>query len=286
MVHINEVDSSTMNGCGFELCGLACRRCTLVRGFFPRRIESMRNLTPNFFIVVAIIFLLTAPGSSQEHREVTNRAGTGSAGKITVRLGSSSVVIPAPEGYEEATSQFERVKARFSETEAPGNEMLAAHLMSSDCDLLRRNQEATYQQYTKVSVLRTAKEQVFTQADLAAVVSEFRKNGTSMMDPDSPRMKAVLERVAQALKKPDLGMSQPVNMGEFEVSPNIYSVMLLMTYKSSSGAATPVLATMSYMRLQQRLVYLFTYRQYTSRSDVEILRSFAKTWTGKVLSAN
>jgi len=246
----------------------------------------MKNLTPKFFIVAAIIFLLPAPAFSQEHREVTNRAGTTSTDKITVRLGSSAVVIPAPEGYEEATSQFERVKARFSETEAPNNEMLAAHLMSSDCDLLRRNQEATMQQYTKVSVLRTAKEEVFTEASLATVVAEFRKNGASMLDPNSPSMKAVLERVAQALKKPDLDMSQPVNMGEFEVSPSIYSVMLLLTYKSSSGEATPVLATVSYMRLKQRLVYVFTYRKYSSTSDVEILRSFAKTWTGNILSAN
>jgi hypothetical protein len=251
----------------------------------------MRYLTPKLFIIATITLLFTSPVYSQEHREVPKRVGTARAGALTIRLGTSAVVMPAPDGYEEATSQFENVKARFSETEAPGNEMLAVHLMSSDCDLLRRGQPATMQQYTKVSVLRATKEQVFSQANLAEVVTEFRKNGASMMDPNGPRMKALLEHLEQGLKKTGsdataVDMTQPVNMGEFEVSPNIYSVMLLLQFKSSAGEATPVLAGMSYMRLQQRLVYVFTYRRYNSKSDVEILRSFARTWTANILAAN
>ena len=243
--------------------------------------------------VTAIVFAVASLSYSQEHREVPNKAATVTTrpSAITLRLGTSAVVIPAPVGYEEASSQFEGVKARFSETEAPGNEMLAVHLMSSDCDLLRSGQQATMQQYTKISVLRTAKELPFSQAELASVVAEFRKNGASMLDPSGARMKALLEHLEQGLKNTGsnasgVDMTQPVNMGEFEVSPNIYSVMLLLQFKSSAGQATPVLAGMSYMRVQQRLVYVFTYRKYTSRSDVETLRTFAKTWTANILAAN
>jgi hypothetical protein len=208
-----------------------------------------------------------------------------------VRLGTSKVLIPAPEGFEEATTQFESIRTRFAATESPTNEMLLAHLKAEDCDLLRNGQAPTMLQYTKVSVLRAAKEQAFSQADLAAVISEFRKNGAAMMDPNSPGMKRVLDNIEQGLKKIDsattsVEMTQPVNLGEFEVAPNIYSVMLLLTFKSGAGELKPILATMSYMRVQQRLLYAFAYRQYTSRADIETLRIFAKAWTARILAAN
>jgi len=253
----------------------------------------MKYQTPNFFIAAAILVILTAPAYSQEHREVPNRAGAATTrpSAVTLRLGTSAVVVPAPAGYEEASSQFENIRIRFTETEAPSNEMLLVHLLSSDCDLLRSGQAPTMAQYTKVSVLRTAKEQAFSQADLQAVVAEFRKNGAAMLDPNGPRMKAVLEHVEQALKKVDspdatLDMSQPINMGEFEVSPNIYSVMILMSFKTNEGKMNPVLAAMSFMRVQERLLYVFSYRKYKLRTDVDTLRTFAKTWTASILAAN
>ena len=251
----------------------------------------MRKRVSNLFILAASILVLAIPANSQEHKEVSNSPGTAKASAVTIRLGTSAVVIPAPEGYEEATSQFESIKARFTETEAPENELLLVHLMANDCELLRRGQEATMEQYTKVSVHRTSKERQFSQAELAEIVSEFRKNGASIMDPNSPKMKAYLEHVEQGLKKtgsPDasLDMSQPVNMGELEVSPNNYSVMLLLPFKGSNGESTPILGVMSFLRLQQRLVYVFTYRRYHSKPDVDALRSFTKTWTSNIFAAN
>jgi len=251
---------------------------------------SMRHRVSILFIQAASVLVLAIPANSQEHKEISNPPSTAKAAAVTIRLGTSAVVIPAPEGYEEATSQFESIKTRFTQSEAPSNEMLLVHLMSSDCELLRRTQEPKLDQYTKVSIRQTAKDREYYQADLAALVVEFRKNGASFMDPNSPTMKSLLERVEQRLKKtnPDgsLDMSQPINMGELEVSPNNYSVMLLLPFKGSSGESMPILAGMSFMRLQQRLVYVYTYRRYHSKADVEILQTFTKAWTSSILAAN
>jgi hypothetical protein len=249
--------------------------------------------TPLLF--AAIVLTLSATARAQEHKKGVEKSGAVSRPVVlTVRLGNSVVVIPAPEGFEEASSQFDSIKARFTETEAPGNEMLAVHLPASDCELLRRGEQTTFNSYTKISVLRDAKEQVFSESDLAALVAEFRKNGATMMDPNGPRMKALLEHIEQGLKKVESGdtqidMSQPVNLGELEVSPRIYSVMMLMTITRDTGAtqsSTPLLAGVTFMRVKQRLIYVFTYRKYHSKSDVEALRVFTKTWTGGILAAN
>ena len=113
----------------------------------------------------AAVVLLNATAKSQEH----------SGKAFSVRLGDVEVIVPTPEGFEEASSQFERVKANFSATESPGNDMLAVYLTASDCELLRQGKQPSMEFYTKVSVLKTRRSTPYSTEDLAALKAEFRK---------------------------------------------------------------------------------------------------------------
>jgi hypothetical protein len=80
-----------------------------------------------------------------------------------------------------------------------------------------------------------------------------------------------------------------VNLGEFDTRPNVYSVMLLMNFKTKIGdkeASLPILGGLSYVRINQRLVYVYTYRKYKAGADVQILQDFTKEWIGQILAAN
>jgi hypothetical protein len=255
----------------------------------------LNNSVSLLFTTVTLLFALSSTTHSQEHgTEAGNRSANARAGAVTIHLGSSAVVIPTPDGFEEASSQFERVRTRFTETEAPGNEMLLVHFTASDCNILRSGRDATMNEYTKVSVLSKLKNQVFSESDLATIVTEFRKNGAAALDPNAPLNKATLDKVEQGLQKTEssnttLNLTQPVNLGEVEVSPNIYSVMILMTFTKNNGTTTtttPILASMTFMRVKQRLLYVYCYRIYRARSDLAALRAFSKTWTGQILAAN
>jgi len=85
----------------------------------------------------------------------------------------------------------------------------------------------------------------------------------------------------------DLG--QPVNLGEFDTRPNVYSVMLLLNITTTTGdgeASVPILGGLSYVRVKQRLVYVYTYRRYKSKADAAILRAFTTEWINQILAAN
>jgi hypothetical protein len=232
----------------------------------------------------AIVLLFNATAKSQEHSRKV----------FSVRLGDAEIIIPTPEGFEEASSQFEKVKANFSATESPDNDMLAVYLTASDCELLRQGKQPSMAFYTKVSVLRARRMAPFSTEDLAAVKAEFRKNGAGIMDPNGPQMKAQLQHIEEALSSRDstkmsVDISKPVNLGEFDVRPNVYGVLLMITFKiaSNSGeSATPLLAGMSFTRVKDRLVYFFTYRKYQSKADVDILTAFTTKWTTMILGAN
>jgi hypothetical protein len=209
-------------------------------------------------------------------------------------LGDRMVTIPAPEGFEEATSQFDSVKERFTATEAPANDMLAAHLPRANCAALRAGEFARPDFYTKVSIRRANRDVNISAEYFAQVVSEYRKSGMQILDPDNPGMKATLANINKGLtelnqKKTEISLSQPINLGEFDTRPNVYSVMVLLNIKAQNTdgeTSALVLGGLSYVRVKERLIYVYTYRTYKSESDIPVLRDFAKQWIGQILAAN
>ena len=233
---------------------------------------------------LAILLLTISPVGAQAPK--TNAA--------VFQLGNQPTRIPAPEGFEEAASQFEQIKNRFTLTEDPGNDMLAVHLPSADCERLRQGGFGPFDFYTKVSIRKAVRAQDYSAEDFANVVAAFRKTGSQILDVNGPTMKGIIEHLDKSLselnkKETRLDFSQPVNLGEFDTRPNVYSVMLVLTFKDKSDAGevnVPLLTGLSYVRVGQRVVYVYTYRKYRSEADVAVLRDFTRQWIGKILAAN
>jgi hypothetical protein len=212
----------------------------------------------------------------------------------TFQLGRQTIVIPVPMGFEDAASQFESVRTRFATTEAPGNDMLTVHLPHEHCDKLREGEQAAFNFYTKVSVAKRLRDIDYSSEQFADLISTFRKDSAIILDPKSPNFKATVENVNKALttiNKQDtrVDFSQPLNLGEFDTRPNVYSIMLLINLKTQNrdGETNTFLAGgLSYVRIKQRLVFVYTYRKYDSAADVQILRDFTREWMGQILAAN
>lgn len=210
------------------------------------------------------------------------------------QLGEKVVVIPAPEGFEEAASQFESIKTRMTATEDPRNDMLAVHVPTGDCDKLRRGESGPLNFYTKVSILKVARTRNLSETEFAALRSELQQNGAALLDIKSPRLKASIEHAEKAVRelsenKIQIEVGQPENLGEFDNRPNVYSIMLLTNFTVQSGdhqQVVPLLGGISFIRVKQRLLYVYTYRRYESKADIEILRDFAKQWVTSILAAN
>jgi hypothetical protein len=210
------------------------------------------------------------------------------------QLGAQATKIPAPAGFEEAASQFEKIRNHFTATEAPDNDMLAVHLPRADCDRLRAGEFGPFDFYTKVSIRRAVRDEDYSAERFASLVSTFRKSGAQILDINGPTMKGIVEHLDKSLSElsqqsTQVDLGQPVNLGEFDTRPNVYSVMLLMTFKTKSGDETvsvPILAGLSYVRIKQRLVYVYTYRKYKAGTDVQVLRDFTREWIGQILAAN
>lgn len=210
------------------------------------------------------------------------------------QLGNQATYIPAPPGFEEAASQFERIRDHFTTTEATGNDMPAVFLPKADCEKLRAGTFGPFNFYTKVSVRSAVRGESYPSARFATLIATFRENEATFLDLNSPSMKATLRRLDQGLsnlnnKETHVDLPQLTKLGEFDTRPNVYALMLLMNMTTTSGdsvVTTPILGGMTYLRVKDRMIYVYTYRRYTSAEDINVLRDFTKQWVTQILAAN
>ena len=254
-------------------------------------------------LAAVCVFLFATAAQPQSHEADTKTAKVPSVSPgSSVQLGDKLIVIPNPEGYEEGTSQFPQVKNLFTALEAPQNDMLLAHLPVSDCTTLRNGGQIVLTRYTKVSVLKVARELVITDANMTATVAEFRKNGTKMMEPDGPLVTEVMKNAEKGLSRLEsrevgLDVSETRNLGEFDVRPQVYSVMILMMVEVDSQGTRetrPVLLSLSYLKVRQRMIYVSVYEKISSPAALKTelkpamneLKQVTTKWVNEILAAN
>lgn len=248
-----------------------------------------------FLIAAAVLFLACAGVHAQQHE--TRQAKTSS-----IHLGSKVVVIPDPDDFEEASSQFKPVRDTFTATEVPQAEFLLSHLPAAECQSLRNGASLVLNRYTKISILKDLREQDISDEVMSVVISEFRKNSGAVLDPDGPTMKSVMENAQRGLsnvssKPVDLTLNATENLGEFDQRPQVFSVMLLLTYKTNvagTQTVTPVLASLTFLNVNKRLLYVSVYRKISSpaalktelKPGIADVKQFTTKWVNQILAAN
>ena len=239
-------------------------------------------------ILTAVVLAISVAAQAQTH-EAPSQAKVFSA-----VLGDKVIALPAPEGFEEVTSQFETMKARFNAIEAPDADMLGGYLPASDCQILRGGQTPAFTYYAKVSVLRTVRNEVFSTAAFAETVDVFQKNSQTLLDPSSDYLEKTMKHVEQELTKLDsketkMVVNETKNLGVIESRPNVYSVLMLLNLNFDVGgkqSQIPLLASLTFMRVKDRLLYVVAYRKYQSKTDAATLSQLSRKWNEIILAAN
>ena len=243
-------------------------------------------------LIAAALLTTVATARAQEHE--SRQAKSSPAKSSSVRLGEKVILIPDPEGFEEGTSQFESFKRRVEVAEAPQNDMLLAHLPVSDCELVRKGLTATYDHYTKVSVMRASREVAISRAEMKAALANFRGQMGTYLDPNGPAMKALEKHLERGLtnldeKETNVDFSKPQLLGEFDVRPDVNSYLMLMTITLSAGGteqSLPMLVTTSFVHVKDRVIFVYSYKKYRSQADIDAIKQFATKWTTSILAAN
>jgi len=242
------------------------------------------------FLLIATAILLVVSAAVPAQTETTI-----SADGVSAKLGDKVVVLPAPEGYEEVSQQWENVKTAFTAMVPSNGDLLAAYLQVSDCELIRRGQIPLMPSWLMINILREGRTHVSDRAEFSRIVALARENSENMVDPQKKNMKKEFARINEFLSKAyskdmKMDLSKPKILGEFDSRPNVYSKLLLLklTVHTDANAIEqpPMLGAMSFVLVKQRIITVLTYKKLESKDDAQQLTQFTTKWINEILAAN
>ncbi|MEQ1762261.1 MAG: hypothetical protein ABL984_03845 [Pyrinomonadaceae bacterium] len=215
-----------------------------------------------------------------------------SAGTLSeeFQLGSRSVKVPAPDGFMGAFTRFDKIAERMIATEDAGNEVLTVHLPASEFPKFEANQDQDLDLYTKVSVSKRVKTLDISPSMFADVVSASEKQIVALLGPNSDIFKRVEGNTGKGLtelwgNETTVRINEPKYLGFFEKGTDTLSFMMSMNFDINNRKFS-ILNTTSFVRANNRVLFIYTYKRNPIAGDIEKLRSLASKWTKEIRDAN
>jgi hypothetical protein len=148
--------------------------------------------------------------------------------------------------------------------------------------------------YTKVSVIRETQEQDVSKSFFAEVVGLIRKEGATLIDPNAPETKKLIENFEQELTKlkstsTNLEVGKPTILGIYDVRPNAESTLLTMAIKLQAGTESVnrlLVVGASIIHVKDRMLFVNSYRTYQSRTDLQTMKDSTTRWIDSIFAAN
>ena len=264
----------------------------------PRAACSLAHVSPSTLIMMTVLLLapviLPAVASGQ-----AASGGSPPAQKtepFVIKLGARSVSVPAPPGYEEAASQFPSLMELFTKTEDAGNDMLAVYVPAGVAATMRVN-GGHYQGlsvfHAKIAVDKTLRGTDFSPADFAQFVSMIQSQQKALR-ADNPIIRGRVKELEKALGKLDTGVTkydvaETELLGVIEDTPSAYSMLMFVRLRVEADGEKrnlPRLCALTALRVNRRLLYVYTYRIFKSSADAEALEKFTRDWIAQIIAAN
>ena len=243
-------------------------------------------------IATAIVLLASVVAPAQSPQTKT----TISIDTISAKLGDKTVMLPAPDGYEEVSQQWEAMKTAFTLMTPREGDLLGAYMHVSDCDLMRNRQIPLMPSWLMVNIFREARTHVSSEAEFARVIAYARKDGENLIDPKKKDVKEQFARMNEFLtnvysKDVKLDLSKPKILGVFDNRPNVYSQLLLLKLgvqvDGKDVDQPPMLGTMSLVLVKERIITVLAYKKIESnKDDAEMLTKLTTNWINQILAAN
>ncbi|HEY2846628.1 MAG TPA: hypothetical protein VGI80_02360, partial [Pyrinomonadaceae bacterium] len=220
-------------------------------------------------VIFGIVLIAFACGEAQ------------TANDPTYKLGDISVVIPAPQGFENIVDAIPNDHGRFSANEGAG--LLAIQVPSDSITRLKATPLMPLEIYTRVVVTPEVKEKKISSDEFAQITDAYKKNFDNIYDVGSNTMTSARNNVRTWMSQvrgriTTVEISKPRMIAFFNESPHVLSTLMLIVL-DVEGHKTPMLVSMSMMHINDRLVNVTVYKRQPTEQDVDTLTEFTKTWT-------
>jgi len=175
-------------------------------------------------------------------------------------------------------------------TEDPGNEPLATHFPVSVIPQFEANQDHDLEFYTKVSISKRARTTDLTPEAFWQIQSSVDREIGALFGAEGTLRNRIEGNAGKGLSalwdnQTSVRIDLPLNLGVFDRGERVISSMVFLKYEVNAKKCS-MLATMSFLSVNQRLLFVYAYKTNWVKEDIEMLRDFTKKWTAAIIAAN
>jgi hypothetical protein len=203
----------------------------------------------------------------------------------TYRAGLKSLAIPAPSSELVETGSDYRVL--FENLAPTTNRLIAVFIEAPDLDSIRSQGSTALNRYALVEVPRRAEfanvtTDLFKEianslaSQLGVKVDESIKD---QQDEINRRLKALGSNLAEVT------LEKPVQLGTLFSKPDACAYGMIMAI-SSGGKTKKMMIGVTAVRVQTRVLLIYTYNEYKDESSVQWIRTTDEHWADAILAAN
>ncbi|MGD0939143.1 MAG: hypothetical protein ABR905_05465 [Terracidiphilus sp.] len=239
----------------------------------------LRLLSP--FCLVCIVLVVSVTAAAQDKSPVSAKP----TGPQSYRSGLKSIVIPPP---TEDLSEIGPDYRVLLESNVPDtNRLLAAFLGAEDSANIRSRISKGFYRYALVENVRRAEFIEFDADAFKQVSNEIAKQFGADLSATMKDEQEELNHKLKAMHGVDttFALDKPLPLGVFFSKPNACSFGMIEQI-SSADSAVKMVAGMTILKVQDRLIYAYVYSQYKDEGSVQWVRNTSEQWADAILKAN
>lgn len=213
----------------------------------------------------------------------------------TVQLGSVKLVIPTPDGFVNV-SGYPSILEHFQSRVPAFNDLLVPYWPAEGVQKIISGESKDFDQFSNanVQIIKSLRENPTDKSYLAEVIAGTRKDGVKLLDINNPFMRKNIDDLEKKIAKQSKGtiemdISGLEYLGEYDSTDNLFSMMLLSKMSITTGNEKKdaiVIGGASMILIKQRLLFVFIYKEFKTKEDIEILKAASRKWTSQIIEAN
>lgn len=244
-------------------------------------IRHIRSFLCSLFCLVYFLILASGTAITQDKSPAPAKA----LEPQSYRSGLKSIVIPPPTADLSELGSDYRV---LMESAVPDtNRLLAAFLSAEDSANLRSRISKGFNRYALVENLRRAEFIDFDPDTFKQVSDSVAQQFGATLNASMKDYQEELNHKLKAMRGVDTTMTldKPVQLGVLFSKPNACSFGMIESY-SAAGNSVKMVAGMTILRVQNRLIYAYVYSVYKDDDSVQWVRNTSEQWADAILKAN
>ena len=236
-------------------------------------------------VIARILVLLLILGASPA------MAGTQS---VTVDVGGTSIVAPAPGGFYEVSEVSAETRQRAEASTPPMNRLLAVYVSQDDFKRVSDGLPAKLERYMFLQVARQIEGMDVTGQVYQEIASEIKKNQPAITEKAKKTVDDLLNDMSGKLSdqtgvSTQLKLGEQLPLGSFLDGQDAFGFGSIVKYVVSMGGQQQeflMVGANYFVHAKNKILFAYVFGRYDSKDDIEWARSIGAQWVEAILAAN